>query len=98
MRIRHSFPIIKTEQYDWFMTTINTALGFDSNDKATLKLQVIEVFERSGLAVTQRAFPGISNRTIYRWRKRYIESGKRLFSLLPISTRPRYTQEKVCLS
>jgi hypothetical protein len=35
------------------MTTINTALGFDSNDKAKLKLRVIEVFEKSGLEATQ---------------------------------------------
>jgi hypothetical protein len=53
MRIRHNFPVIKTERYNEFMTTINTALGFDSNDKAKLKLRVIEVFEKSGLEATQ---------------------------------------------
>lgn len=93
MRIRHNFPIIKTEQYDSFMTNINTALGFDSNDKAKLKLRVIEVFEKSGLEATQLAFPGISRRTIYRWRKRYLESGKRLTSLLPKSTKPHKLRE-----
>jgi len=92
MRIRHNFPIIKTKRYDEFMTTINTALLFDSNDKAQLKLRVIEVFEKSGLEATKIAFPGVSRRTIYRWRKRYLESGKRLTSLLPISTRPHKTR------
>ena len=75
------------------MTNINTALGFDSNDKAKIKLRVIEVFERSGLEATRLAFPGISRRTIYRWRKRYLESDKRLTSLLPISTKPHQTRE-----
>lgn len=95
MRIRRNFPIIKTEQYDCFMTTINTALGFDSSDKAKLKLRVIEVFERSGLEAAQLAFPGISRRTIYRWRKRFIESDKQLLSLLPLSTRPKRVREMV---
>lgn len=95
MRIRHNFPIIKTEQYDWFMTTINTALGFDSNDKAKLKLRVIEVFEKSGLEATQLAFPGISRRTIYRWRKQFIDSNRKLLSLLPKSTKPNKVREMV---
>jgi hypothetical protein len=95
MRIRHNFPIIKTEQYDLFMTTINTALGFDSNDKAKLKLRVIEVFERSGLEATQLAFPGISRRTIYRWREKFIASENRLSSLLPLSTKPKRVREMV---
>jgi len=77
------------------MTTINTALGFDSNDKAKFKLRVIELFETSGLKVTQLAFPGISKRTIYRWRKRFIESGKKLRSLLPLSTKPKKVREMV---
>lgn len=95
MRIRHSFPIIKTERYDSFMTNINTALGFDSNDKAKIKLRAIELFESSGLKATQLAFPGISRRTIYRWRKKYFESGKKLKSLLPISTKPKRVREMV---
>lgn len=95
MRIRHSFPIIKTERYDSFMTNINTALGFDSNDKAKIKLRAIELFESSELKATQLAFPGISRRTIYRWRKKYFESGKKLKSLLPISTKPKRVREMV---
>jgi transposase len=95
MRIRHNFPIIKTERYDSFMTNINTALGFDSNDKAKIKLRAIELFESSGLEATQLAFPGISRRTIYRWRKKYFESGKKLKSLLPISTKPKSVREMV---
>lgn len=95
MRIRHSFPIIKTERYDSFMTNINTALGFDSNDKAKIKLRAIELFESSGLKATQLVFPGISRRTIYRWRKKYFESGKKLKSLLPLSTKPKRVKEMV---
>lgn len=77
------------------MTTINTALGFNSNDKAKLKLRVIEVFERSGLEATRLAFPGISRRTIYRWRKKFIKSEKKLSSLLPLSSKPKRVREMV---
>ena len=79
MRVRHNFPIIKTEQYDLFMTTINTALGFDSNDKAKLKLRVREVFEKSGLEATQLLFLDISKRTIYRWRKNLLSQAQKAF-------------------
>jgi len=93
MRLRHNFPIIKAERYDMFMTTINTALCFDSNNKAKLKLRVIELFEQSGWAAVVIVFPGISRRSVYRWRKRYLAADKRLTSLIPQSTRPHHTRE-----
>jgi hypothetical protein len=87
-KIRHNFPIIKTKQYDKFMININTALCFDSNNKAKLKLRVIEFFEEYGIDATQRIFPGISRRSVYRWRKKFVDSGRKLSSLIPRSTRP----------
>lgn len=95
MRLRTNFPIQKEKRYRWFMHTIDTALSFDSSDKAKLKLRVIEVFEKSGLEATQLAFPGISRRTIYRWRKKFFESERRLSSLLPLSTKPKKVREMV---
>ena len=71
------------------MTTINTALCFDSNDKAKLKLHVIELLDKKGWEVVRIAFPGVSRASAFRWKKRYMESGKRLTSLLPDSTRPK---------
>ena len=75
------------------MTTINTALLFDSNDKAKLKLHVIELLEKTNWKTVKLAFPGISRATAFRWRKRYYDSGKRLSSLLPISTKPHKTRK-----
>lgn len=88
MRIRHNFPIIKTKRYDSFMTNINTALLFDSNDKAKLKLHVIELLEKSGWKTVKLAFPGISRATAFRWKKRYLDSNQRLSSLISKSTKP----------
>jgi len=93
MRLRHNFPIIKAERYDMFMTTINTALCFDSNNKAKLKLRVIELFEQSDWEAVAIVFPGISKRSVYRWRKKFNDSGKKLKSLIPKSTRPHHARE-----
>lgn len=95
MRIRHNFPIIKTRQYDWFMTTINTALCFDSNDKAKLKLHVIQLLEETNWRTVKLAFPGVSRASAYRWKKDFIQSGRKLSSLIPQSTRPKKVREMV---
>lgn len=95
MRIRHNFPIIKTEQYDWFMTTINTALGFDSNDKAKIKLHVIKLLEKTNWETVRLAFPGVSRATAFRWKKEFINSDRKLSSLFPKSTKPKRVREMV---
>jgi len=77
------------------MHTINTALCFDSNDKARLELQVINLLEKSGWSSVKIAFPGISRATVYRWRKRFNDSGRKLNSLIPKSTKPHKTREMI---
>jgi len=94
-RIRHSFPLLKNRQYHGFMHTIDTALSFDSNDKAKLKLLVIELLEKSGWSTVNTVFPGVSRATAYRWRARYIKSDRKLLSLIPQSTRPHTTRDIV---
>jgi len=93
MRIRHNFPIIKEKRYRWLMTTIDTALAFDSNDKARLKLHVIKVLEKKGWETVKIAFPGVSRASAFRWRRRYLESGKKLSSLIPLSTKPKKVRQ-----
>jgi putative transposase len=90
---RLNLPFMKIERYDEFMHNINTALAFDSNDKAKLKLRVIEVLDQYDWPTTQLVFPGISRASAYRWRKRYLESGKTLTSLIPHSTRPHRVKQ-----
>jgi hypothetical protein len=77
------------------MHNINTALCFDSNNKAKLKLRVITLLEKSGWQAVSIAFPGISRATVYRWRKRYMDSDKKLQSLIPKSTKPHKTREMI---
>lgn len=77
------------------MHTINTALCFDSNNKAQLKLRVITLLEQSGWQSVKIAFPGISRATVYRWRKQFNDSNRQLKSLIPKSTRPHKTREMI---
>lgn len=95
MRIRHNFPILREKRYRWFMHTINTALSFDCNDKAQLKLHVLKVLAEKGWDTVRIAFPGVSRASAFRWRKHYLASGKKLTSLIPQSTRPKRTRQMV---
>lgn len=75
------------------MTTLNTALQFDCNDNAKFRLRVIELLEQSGWQSVKIAFPGVSRRSAYRWRRKYLSSGRKLSSLISKSTRPKQTRQ-----
>lgn len=77
------------------MTTLNTAFNFDCNDIAKFRLHVISVYEKQGMEVVLTAFPKISKRSVYRWRKRFNDSNRSLSSLIPKSTRPHHTREMI---
>lgn len=74
------------------MNTINTLLGFDSSDKAKFRFHVLNVFYQSGWKEVKLAFPNLRRSTLYRWKKIYEDSLKRLNSLVPKSTRPKNTR------
>lgn len=95
MRIRHNFPIINEKRYRLFMTTTNTALQFDSSDSAKLKLHVINLLEKTNWQTVSLAFPGVSRASAFRWKKEFIDSERKLTSLLPMSTKPKRVREMV---
>jgi len=70
------------------MTTIETVLGFDTSDKAKFRLHVLNIFYEGGWEALKLAFPKLSRPTLYRWKKTFEKSGKKLNSLVPKSTRP----------
>jgi len=74
------------------MQTLETILGFDTSDKAKFRFHVLSVFYQSGWKGTKLAFPKLTRATLYRWKKQYEASGKRLNSLVPKSTRPHHTR------
>lgn len=74
------------------MTTLKTVLGFDTNDKAKFRFHVLSVFYQGGWEATKIAFPELKRATLYRWKKSYERSGKKLNSLLPGNTKPHHTR------
>lgn len=74
------------------MTTLKTVLGFDTNDKAKFRFHVLKVFYEGGFKACKLAFPELKRSTLYRWKRVYEASGKRLNSLLPGSTKPHHTR------
>lgn len=67
-------------------------MGFDSSDEAKFRFHVLEVFYSGGWNAVKIAFPKLSRPTLYRWKKVYEDSGKRLNSLIPESTKPHHTR------
>lgn len=77
------------------MTTLNTVLGFSSSEPAQFRFHVLKVFYEEGWKSVKLAFPKLSRATLYRWKKEYEDSGKRLNSLVPKSTKPHHKRVMV---
>lgn len=85
-------PKYSRKVYRSLMTTINTILGFSSSEPAQFRFHVLKVFYQEGWSATSVAFPKLKRSTLYRWKKMYETSGKRLNSLVPTSTKPHKTR------
>lgn len=90
--VRYTRPSFKSAVYKTIMTTLETALGFETSDKAKLRLHMLNVFYKSGWTQVHLSFPNLKRPTLYRWKKTFEDSHKSLNSLLPSSTRPKRTR------
>jgi len=77
------------------MKSVNNSLGFASNDVAQFRLRCLKILETQGCAGVKLAFPEVSRRSVFRWQRKYRLSGRKLASLLPISTRPHFVRQMV---
>lgn len=93
MGMRWILPILKYEAYGRFMKSVNEALGFSDSDVAQFRLRCIKLLESGGYAGVRLAFPTVSRRSVFRWQQKYYESGKKLTSLIPASTKPHKVRE-----
>ena len=76
---------------------ITSLRRFDKNEVAVQRMKIIKFYEVHGESATKEAF-GADRKVVSRWRKRLKESGGKLTSLVPHSTRPltvRQPQTKV---
>lgn len=79
-------------KYRRLMKTLNNSLRFESSDPAQFKFHVIEYSYRYGVKATLEAFK-IKRSTFFYWKKKYKDSGKKLVSLVPQSTRPKMVRK-----
>jgi putative transposase len=78
----------RNSQYDWLMKTLSNSLRFSASDPAKFRLHVLEHYYKYGWKPTVEAF-GVGKSTLYDWKSRYEQSGKKLVSLIPQKTRPK---------
>lgn len=86
-------PKYSRGQYRALMTTLTNALGFETSDRAKFRFHILQLLYTSGWKAVHQAFPHVSRPTVYRWKKRYEGSQKRLSSLLPQATRPVHLRQ-----
>jgi len=90
-RIRCISPRFSKSTYNVLMKTIKNSLTFDVSDPAKFRLHVLNHYYLYGLRSTLNAF-GVKKSTLYDWKNIFEKSGKKLFSLVPKSTRPKQTR------
>lgn len=87
-KLIYAVPKFGRRDYISLMNTLSTILGFDSSEQAQFRFHVLKVFYEGGWDTVKLAFPHIKRPTLYRWKKTYEDSGKKLNSLVPTSTKP----------
>lgn len=95
MKLNFVLPIRGYSRYLQFMKTVNNCLKFQASDIAQFRYRCLLIYETQGLIGVQLAFPGVSGRSLSRWYSNYLKSGKKLNSLQPKSTRPKYCRQMV---
>lgn len=79
-------------KYLRLMKTLNSSMKYESSDHAQFKYHVLEHASKFGVQAAIAAFH-LKRSTLYMWRKKYLDSGKKLVSLVPHSTRPRAVRQ-----
>jgi len=79
--------------YNPAMTKIyKSILAYSISNEAKFRMEVIDHFNKFGLASTKQAFK-IGKTTIYRWKNIFKQSENRLSSLIPKSRRPKRVRQ-----
>lgn len=90
-RYRTVLPRMKHYDYASWMKLLNNCFSFDLSDPAKFRYHVLTYYYKHGYKASIDAF-SISKTTLYRWKKEYEISKKRLSSLIPKSTKPKTTR------
>lgn len=90
-RIRHLRQKYSRRTYHVLMKTLQTTLATEASDVARYRYHVLLHLYQFGIASTMDAFK-VSRPTIYRWKRTYEISGKKVGKLIPVSTAPHHVR------
>ncbi len=76
------------------MKMLHNSLTFSLSDAGAFRLHVLDHYYKHGISSTRDAF-NIPRTTIYTWKKDFENSGRKLSSLIPKSTRPVKVRQMV---
>lgn len=79
-------------KYLRLMKTLNSSLKYESSDPAQFKYHCLQYTSEFGVQAAIAAF-NLKRSTLYLWKKKYLDSGKKLISLVPRSTRPHSVRQ-----
>lgn len=89
--LRYICPKFKKQDYHILMRTLDNCLVYEKSDIAKFRLRVLNHYYRYGWKAISSAF-SLKKSIVYKWKKDFEKSGKRLVSLVPKSTRPKHTR------
>lgn len=89
--LRYILPKFTPGQYYALMRSWATLNGFEENDVAKFRFTVLKHYHQYGWKAAVSAF-GVPKSTLFGWKRIYEKSGKKLNSLVPVSTRPHRTR------
>lgn len=92
--LRYTLPKFSPSGYHALMISFRNMSGFDQNDIAKFRLKVLVHLYRYGWQAASDACE-VKKSTLFDWKRRFERSGKKLISLVPISTRPKTTRSMV---
>lgn len=90
----HILPKYRPGQYYALMRSWANLKGFEENDIAQFRFMVLKHLYDFGWKAAVSAF-AVPKSTLFDWKQAYEVSGKRLNSLVPVSTRPKKTRRMV---
>lgn len=90
--IRYILPKLSKGNYTTLMKMIHNSFTFEMSDAAKYRLYILDYYYEHGWKATIDAFK-IGKSTLYDWRGVFEKSGKRLTSLIPVSTKPIHTRK-----
>jgi transposase InsO family protein/transposase-like protein len=89
--LRQTIPRFSATGYYAFMVSFRNLSGFEENDIAQFRFKALEHCYTFGWKAAMAAF-GVKKSTLFDWRRLYEQSGRKLNSLVPKSTRPHQTR------